>query len=64
MEKKTIDEELIKKISNEGDSQNEFIVAIDFEYCDVTYSGYQIVSSSDVEKLWNELQKDHLSSQE
>ena len=58
MKNKKIDNDLINIISNEGDPEDEFIVGIDFYYCDVTYSGYQIVDRSTVKILWDELQKD------
>ena len=58
MKDKKIDKDLIKIISNEGEPEDEFIVGIDFYYCDVTYSGYQIVDRSTVNILWDELQKD------
>lgn len=58
MKNKKIDKDLIEIISNEGEPEDEFIVGIDFYYCDVTYSGYQIVDRSTVKILWDELQKD------
>ena len=60
MKNKKVDNDLINIISNEGEPEDEFIVGIDFCYCDVTYSGYQIVDRSTVKILWDELQKDRL----
>ena len=48
----------LSSILNDGDSDQEYIVAFDFDYCDVSYEGYRILSHDTISKLASKLEGD------
>ncbi|MDB4630649.1 hypothetical protein OAF87_02720 [Akkermansiaceae bacterium] len=47
-----------KEIAEQGAPGDEFIVGVDFNYCDVNYSGYQILTRTQIVKLCKQLDSD------
>ena len=41
----------ISKISKDGNKEDEFIVKLDFYYCDVTYEGFLILNRCEISEL-------------
>ena len=46
------------EIAAQGDPGDEFIIKVDFDYCDVTYSGYEVVTRAKILKLCKQLDSD------
>jgi hypothetical protein len=47
-----------KKMAGQGAPGDEFIVEVDFDYCGVSYSGYQILTRTQIVKLCKQLESD------
>ena len=46
------------EMAGQGDPGDEFIIYVDFDYCDVNYSGYEILTRAQVVKLYEQLDTD------
>lgn len=46
------------EMAGKGDPTDEFIIRIDFNYCDVTYSGYEVMTRAKISKLLKQLDSD------
>jgi hypothetical protein len=47
-----------KEMAGQGAPGDEFIVEVDFDYCGVSYSGYQILTRTQIVKLCKQLESD------
>ena len=54
----TNEQDSLNSVLNDGHPLQEFIVAFDFDYCDVSYEGYRILSRDEISKLSSQLEKD------
>ena len=48
----------LPSILNDGDFDQEFIVGVNFEFTEVTYRGFQIMTRSEIQSLQNALEND------